>query len=295
MRLPCLAFCLLPVAGFAAPPKIVSDIPVTASLVQQVLGDLGEVEVLIGQGADPHHYQLRPSDARAVQSADMLVWIGAELTPWLDRVAGNMGVGQTLSLLHVEGVDLLTHEEDHDDHDHDHGETDAHVWLDPENAQLWLGVIADRLSALDPENAASYAANAQAARDRIAAMDHEIAASLAPLGEKPFVTFHDAYGYFTRHYGLDHAIAVSLGDASKPSAARMAAIRDEIAAEGVTCAFPEFGHDSALLDNAVEGSGVRIGAEIDPAGRNLPVGPALYEDLLRGLAAALQDCLAVTR
>ena len=72
---------LLAGTAMAAPPQIVADFPVTGSLAQKVMGDLGEVQVLIWEGADPHHFQLRPSDAKARQTADLLVWIGPEMTP----------------------------------------------------------------------------------------------------------------------------------------------------------------------------------------------------------------------
>ncbi|MFV0384147.1 zinc ABC transporter substrate-binding protein [Paracoccus sp. (in: a-proteobacteria)] len=297
--------CLIPAAilGFgplgamAAPPEIVADTPVTGSLVQQVLGDLGEVRVLIDKGGDPHHYQMRPSDARALQSAGVLFWIGPELTPWLERAATGLGQSKSLSLLHAEGTQLRSYAEsghdEHDDHDgHDHSGVDAHAWLDPTNAEIWLGTIANSLSELDPDNAATYAANAEAARSRLAALDAEIAAKLAPVAQMPFVVFHDAYGYFTTHYGLTPAIAVSLGDASAPSAARLAEIHSQIIDSKAVCAFPEFGHDPSLIDSVIQGIDIRVGAELDPAGRALTDEASLYETVLQGLSSTLTDCLS---
>ncbi len=105
--------------------------------------------------------------------------------------------------------------------DHAHDGTDPHAWLDPANAQVWLAAIADELSRLDADNAATYAANAKAAIARIAALDAEVAQTLAPAQGKPLIVYHDAYGYFAAHYGLSIFGSVALGDATAPGAARL--------------------------------------------------------------------------
>lgn len=123
---------LLAAPALAAPGNIVTDIAATGSLVQQVLGDMGEVRVLLPDGASAHHYQMRPSDAQALQSADLLVWVGPELTPWLARAAGNLNSeAHQLQLLDVEGTYLQDYapaggrDRAHDDHGHDgHGHDD---------------------------------------------------------------------------------------------------------------------------------------------------------------------------
>lgn len=289
----------------AQPPRIVADTPVTASLIRQVLGDPGEVRILLPRGASPHHHQLRPSDAGALQQAQLLVWIGPELTPWLDKAAGTLG-GDTaqLRLLAQPGTHLRTYGEvddhDHDDHagddghdhDHSHGGTDPHAWLDPANARIWRAAIAAELGRRDPGNAAAYRANAAAAAARIDALDARIAQDLAPLTDRRFVVFHDAYGYFTGHYGLAPAVAVSLGDATAPSAARLRQVRADISGTGARCAFPEYGQDPRLIESAITGTEARIGGEIDPAGTALEPGAGLYGQLLRAMADALIGCLS---
>ncbi len=295
--------------ALAEAPKVVTDIPVVGALVQQVMGDLGQPEVLLQAGGDPHSYQLRPSQARSLQDADLLIWVGPELTPWLERAkAGLSAQGEMLTLLDLPGTHRRTyaedghghdheheHEHEHDDHagdeGHDHSGADPHAWLDPANGRAWLAAIADTLSLRDPDNAPVYAANAAIAINEISALDDELKESLRSAQGKRFVVFHDAYGYFTEHYGLEPAIAVSLGDASTPSAARLKAIRDEIVEQNAVCAFPEANHDPKLIVAAVESSSVRQGAALDPEGAGLPLGPGLYAEILRGTGQALADCL----
>lgn len=303
-------------------PRVVTDIPPVHALAAQVMGDLGAPVLLTERGANAHAMQLRPSQAAAIAGADVLVWIGPELTPWLDRaLAGNPPRGTVVSLLAAPGTHRQDfgataggadphedhgdghghgdahghgHDKDHaHDHDHDHAHEglDPHAWLDPANAKVWLAVIAAELSKADPANAAVYAANAAAAAAAVDALDAEVSAILDPVRDRPFVVFHDAYGYFAAHYGLRVAGSVALGDAATPGAARIAALREAIADSGAVCAFPEVQHDARLMTAATEGTGVRIGAALDPAGTSMDPGPGLYAALMRGMAQAIADCL----
>ena len=121
------------VAGFAMAqtaqadvPRVVTDIPVVHALVAQVMGDLGTPELLLDRGADPHSFQLRPTQAQALAQADLLIWVGAEMTPWLVRAKDGVGLrGEAVELLQVEGVSLRNYEHGHThDHDHGHGHDD---------------------------------------------------------------------------------------------------------------------------------------------------------------------------
>lgn len=296
---PALTALLVSTAPALAAPEVVVDTQITGSLVQQVMGDLGAVHVLMPAGASVHHHQMRPSDARALQDADALIWTGPELTPWLDRASGSLGQNAVqLRLLETKGTTLRSYDDDHahqhdEEHDHDHGHAgnDPHAWLNPENAALWLTAIAEQLSNVDAENAATYSANAASAAEALREMDSAIRTQLEPAADKHFVVFHDAYGYFTDHYGLPPALAVSPGDASTPSAARISELRAHITESGATCAFPEFAQDPKLIEAATEGTGIKTGAEIAPEGAGIEPGPKLYGQVIQELADSLTDCL----
>jgi len=294
------ALALSPLAAPAAVPEVATDIPPVHSLVAQVMDGLGSPGLLMDQGADAHDYQMRPSQARALAGADLLFWIGPEMTPWLARAVEGGSGGRAVALLAAPGTTLRDfapgdggaagHAGDGEgDHDH-HAGTDPHAWLDAGNAALWLELIAAELAAADPANAAAYAANAAAAKARIAAIDAELAARLAPAKDRPVVFHHAALGYFAARYGLTVAGSLAPGDAAAPGAARLSEIRAALA--GVACIFPEAEQDAGLVAAVAEGTGARVGGALDPEGRALPPGPELYGDLLRALGQTIADCLA---
>ncbi|QYK42973.1 MAG: zinc ABC transporter substrate-binding protein [Paracoccaceae bacterium] len=197
-----------------------------------------------------------------------------------------------------EGGDHADHDHAHDDHDdhagHDHGDFDPHAWLDPHNAEVWLTLIAAELGRLDPENSDVYAANAATAAGSIETLEAEIAALLDPVKDRPFVTFHDAYGYFTGHFGLMQAGSIALGDAASPGAQRLADLRAGLKDGAALCVFPEANHDPRLAAQLAEATGTRLGPVLDPEGSSLEPGPGLYAALLRQLARGLTECLATT-
>ncbi len=292
--------------AMAEVPHVVTDIAPVHSLVAQVMAGVGVPELIVRPGVSPHTYAMRPSEARALQEADLVVWIGSDLTPWLSKPLQALASGsRQVALLEQEATQTLPYrefdhedgheEEGHDAHDddghdgHDHEGVDPHAWLDPQNARAWLGVLADELADLDPEHAGLYRENAVAAQHRLDEVSAAVAAAVSPMREVPFVALHDAFQYFEHRHGLTLVGTVSLGDASRPSPARLAELREDVEAMGVTCAFAEPQFDTALLEAAVEGSGARI-LVLDPLGAQLEPGPELYKDLLTTLAAGFGAC-----
>lgn len=292
-------FALITIAFLVTPasadvPQVVADTPVAQSLAAMVMGDLGTPVLLLDRGADPHDFQLRPSQARVLAHADLVIWTSPELSPWMARAVDSLVAGQVLVLEGLDGVhrqgfgqtSLIS------DSNSSHADDDPHQWLDPQNASLWLREIAARLASLDPENAALYTAHAEAAVDGIDSLRAEVAAILAPVGAAGLVMYHDAYGYFATAFGLNILGTVTTGNAAAPGAARIWAIRAALAASGAVCVFPEVNHSTALLGVITEGLPLRVGPPLDPAGVLLEPGPDLYGAVLRGLARAIADCVA---
>ncbi len=178
-----------------------------------------------------------------------------------------------------------------DDHAHDHGDTDPHAWLDPQNAKVWLGVIAETLAAANPDAADLYRANAAQARARIDSLQTDIAAQLAPVQGRNFVVFHDAYQYFETRFRLNSVAAISPSDASSPGPRRLSELQQALGEHDVVCVFSEPQFDPGLITTLTEGTSVRS-AVIDPLGRDIEPGSAFYAALLTDLADTMAGCLS---
>ena len=188
------------------------------------------------------------------------------------------------------------HGDDHahdDGHDHAHSGADPHAWLYPDNAKVWLSVIAAELAEVDPANAGAYAANAEAAALRIDAAVAESAATLAQAQDRPIVVFHDAYGYFARAFDVEIAGSIALGDAAAPGAQRLRELQERIGNEQIACVFREPQHDASIAERVAADAGVGLGT-LDPSGTSLTYGPALYETLLTSLATNIAECVTAS-
>ena len=317
-----LAAILMGGTAFAQVPQVAVDIAPVHSLVARVMDGVGTPDLIVQPGASPHEYSLRPSEAQALQNADLVFWVSSGLTPWLTDTIETLASGAAVTeLLEVDGTielplresplfeahiheehDDMAHDDhdegahndhdSHDDHD-DHGHEDAHdphAWLSPNNAISWLNVIAGQLSAADPENATAYFANAAAGRSEIQALIGEVNATLDPVRGEKFVVFHDAYQYFETDFNFPASGAISLSDASDPSPARIAEIQARVGDEGISCILTEPQFNPGLIDTVLNGTQSQTGI-LDPMGSDLELGSALYPQLIRNLSTALAGCM----
>lgn len=294
------------------PPAIVTSIKPVHALVAAVMGNLGAPQLLLEAPASAHHFTLKPSQARSLQTADMVFWIGpamerpltkalAALAPQAKSVPLIDSAGLTLLAFDDGGLSAEQHDhktpaghDDHESHDehkgHDEHAINPHIWLDPQNARIMLDVIASQLGKVDPVNAKAYAANAAALGQTIALLQADIARQLAPVATGKFLVLHDAHIYFERRFGLRAYAAITTEPDVMPTAARIKTLRGELAKHQIDCIFgePFLGQNAIRL--IAEDRQVRI-RQLDPLGSQLPAGASLYPDLLKLYAAALESCL----
>lgn len=317
-----LGAALVATPAQAEPRSVVATILPVHSLVAGLIDGIHETELLLPTTASPHGYAMRPSEARLLQEADLVIWVGPELETFLRRMLAEPREGrQVISLLEDLQLQELpgreggvwemhghAHDHGHDDgHGHEHGnghnhgkghdhgnghsEPDTHVWLSPENARRIVSGLTEELAQWDPEHAEAYARNRDALLERIDALDEELARQLEPVRERPFVVFHDAYQHFEKAYGLHAAGSITIDPAVQPGAGRIVELRNRMSADDVVCLFTEPQFRPALAQMLVEGHSTRLG-ELDPLGTGLEPGPDAWFDLMRGLADELVACLA---
>jgi zinc transport system substrate-binding protein len=294
-------FLVLLAAPAAAQPKIVTSFPMLQSLAAAVSGT--EPESIVRGGGSPHTYSMRPSDARALEQADLVIWIGEDYEGFLERPIKALGNrARVLELSNAPGVVKLKsreggvwegdgHAHGHK-HGHNHADIDGHMFLDPRNAAAFGRAIAAALSEIDAPNVARYRANAEALAAKLEALDADLAAALRPLAGKPFIVFHDSLQYMEKRYGLTPAGSITVSPERRPSAQRLQRLRDRIARSKTICVFAEPQFDQALVRTVVEGTKARTGT-LDYVGAEVPPGAGHYFSVMRGLAKDLSSCLSL--
>lgn len=301
-----LALSLSTAAAFAA-PNVVTTIKPVHSLVSAVMKGVGEPAILVDGAASPHGYALKPSQAAALQDADVIFWIGPELETFLEKPIETIaGKAESIALIDVDGVKTLAPREggafeahDHGEeeghahgHDHAHGEeVDGHVWLDPENAKAFVAAIAAALEKADPANAAVYGANASAETARLDALIAATKEKLKPVAGKGFIVFHDAYHYYEARFGVEAAGSITVNPEVAPGAERIAELQAKLKDLGAACIFSEPQFEPKLVATITEGTSARTGT-LDPLGASLDNGPDLYHQLIDGLTESLTGCLS---
>ncbi len=313
----------------AEPPAVVVSIKPLHGLAVALMEGVGEPSLLLDGTASPHGYSLRPSEARELSEADLIVWVGPTLESFLAQPMDSLAESATVvTALELPGMVLLearegglweAHDHDHDeehhhgeehhgeeqhaeehheDHDlHAHDEADApvdpHIWLDPRNAALLADAIAAALVQADPGNSAHYQDNLRTLKASLQDLDRGLAERLAGVSQQPYIVFHDGYIYFEERYGLSPVGSISVTPDQRPGARRISEIRDLVLARGARCIFAEPQFAPALIETIAEGSEIASGT-LDPLGATIAKGPDAYQETLRALAQGLIDCLTVS-
>ena len=281
-------------------PQVVVSIKPIHSLVSAVMQGVGVPQLLI-KGGSPHGYVLRPSEARALARADLIIWIGHQLESFLEKPLMTLGQNaRQLQLIEVLRPQLLPVREQgswdrhkDDDHEQKHakgGEVNPHLWLNPLLAKQVVAQAAVALAEIDPAHQQQYQENAKQLGVRLDRLHVRLKAQLAPVKDVPYVVFHDAYQYFETAYGLNAIGSISIDPERQPGVKRIREIRRKITSLNARCVFSEPQFKPRLLATLIEGTGAGTGI-LDPLGADLAAGPESYfllmnrlvEDLLRGL------------
>ncbi|MEG6615620.1 metal ABC transporter substrate-binding protein [Peptococcaceae bacterium 1198_IL3148] len=184
-------------------------------------GNHVEVVNLIPAGAEPHSWEPSPQDIAKLHDADVLIYSGAGLEPWVDQIISSLGENKPAVVDSSIGIALEKGDEIHGEHQHG---ADPHIWLDPINAKKQVANIANSLTEIDPQHAADYQSNCQQYLAKLDALHRKYQAVLADVPIKIFITSHDAFGYLAKQYGLEQISIRGLSPEAEPSPARLAEI-----------------------------------------------------------------------
>jgi zinc transport system substrate-binding protein len=300
--------------------NVVASIKPVHSLVAAVMHGVGTPDLIVEGSGSPHTYALKPSQARMLEKADVVFWIGHEMEAFLEKPLETIAAdAKPIELINAHDLVKLGfreggafekhHHDDDGNHDHEakagheeaaeaeddhaHGAFDAHVWLDPVNAKAMVHEIEQALAEADPDNADKYEANAEAVMRELDALVAEITAELEPVKDRSFIVFHDAYRYFENRFDVKAAGSITVSPEVIPGAGRVSEIRAKVQELGAACVFTEPQFEPKLVSTAIEGTGAKSGV-LDPLGTSLADGPELYFELIRNMASSIKSCLAET-
>ncbi|WP_440885117.1 zinc ABC transporter substrate-binding protein ZnuA [Vibrio campbellii] len=248
-------------------------------------------DVLLQNNASPHDYALRPSDVKKVAAADLVIWYGHDLEPFLEKVVTDKGNTLTISQIPDLSLREFGSEHAHDHDGHNHGTHDPHFWLGIETVQQVANAIAHKLAEIDPEHAATYAENLNKFEVQLKATDAEIKQQLTPVKDKGYFVFHDAYGYFEERYDLNQMGHFTVSPDRKPGAKTLIHIRKTLGAGDVACVFSEPQFTPAVIESVMRGSDVKTGT-LDPLGSEIDVKSGSYFEFLQGMSNSFSQCLS---
>ena len=293
--------------------SVVTSIKPLHSLTSYIMEGVGEPELIIDGVASPHNFQIKPSHAKMLQNADLVIWIGEDLESFLptalksipkDAVVFELLDQSGLKKLKFreknifEGHDDHGHDEhakkeaDHDDHGHDdhghgHGSFDPHIWLDPANAKVIVKKITNQLSKIDKDNASTYKANSKKVIKDLDGLIKEVKNEINK--DASFVVFHDAYQYFEKRFGLSVIGALTVNPDVMPGAEQLSEIREVIEHEKAKSIFSEPQFNPNIINSIASDTGVKTGV-LDPLGANIDKGKNMYFDLIKDMSNSLKDC-----
>ena len=293
--------------------SVVTSIKPLHSLTSYIMEGVGEPELIIDGVASPHNFQIKPSHAKMLQNADLVIWIGEDLESFLptalksipkDAVVFELLDQSGLKKLKFreknifEGHDDHGHDEhakkedDHDDHGHDdhghgHGSFDPHIWLDPANAKVIVKKITNQLSKIDKDKASTYKANSKKVIKDLDGLIKEVKNEINK--DASFVVFHDAYQYFEKRFGLSVIGALTVNPDVMPGAEQLSEIREVIEHEKAKCIFSEPQFNPNIINSIASDTGVKTGV-LDPLGANIDKGKNMYFDLIKDMSNSLKGC-----
>lgn len=199
---------------------------------KNVVGDNGEVSVLMKAGTEPHDYEPSAKDIAKIADSDVFVYNSEEMETWIGSVLKNIDTKKTVVIDASKEIKLLegSHEEEDENHDHDHeGHShahDPHVWLDPVLAKEEVNAIKEGLIQADKTNKASYEKNAKTYSDKLDALNEKFEAGLKDAKNRTFVTQHAAFAYLAARYDLKQVAISGISPDQEPSPAKLAELND---------------------------------------------------------------------
>ncbi len=245
-----------------APIPVVTTISTFNSLVQGVGGDLVHVQSIVPVGASPEDYEPTPQDAVTLSQAKILVANGAGLESWLAPLLKNVPSNSVRVVVGADGLAVVN--------------DNPHLWMDPENAKVYVAKIRDALISVDPAHEAVYRANAQRYQAKLEALNAWIGQQIQtiPPNQRYMIVFHNAWQYYNDRYGITTLGFIEANPGQDPNPATVAHLVDLARSHHVRAIFSEPEYSKKLAQQIAAGAGVHVVTDLydDSIGTNPRVG-----------------------
>jgi zinc/manganese transport system substrate-binding protein len=247
----------------AAAPAVqaVASFSILADLVQQVGGERVAVQALVGPGGDAHVFQPKPAQARMVGQAQVVFSNGLGFEGWMERLLRTTGF-KGRHVVVSQGIQPLKGgaAAAHDGHaGHAHAAADPHAWQQVTHVQSYVGQIAKGLCAVDAAGCDSYRRNASAYTQALQGLERDIrqAWDAIPAAQRMVITSHDAFGYYSRAYGVRFLAPQGVSTESEASARGVARLVRQIREQGARALFVESISDPRLIEQIARETGLK--------------------------------------
>lgn len=284
--------------SFSAPSRavVISSIKPIGFIVEAIGNNVVGSDVLVANGASPHLYCLKPSDIQKIKQADLIIWVGPDLETFLPNVLKGVNDTNQLALVDIPAIHALLYRSSHqvatdhnklNDHHHD---LDYHIWLSPVIATEIAIAVHDRLVKLYPESKPQLDKNLTDFENKLSDTEQIIAKKLANIQNRGYFVFHDAYGYFERHFGLNNLGNFTLNPDIQPGAQKAYRIRRQLTADNAICVFKEPQFSPTIINKVIAGLPIRTGI-LDPLGSDILLDKNAYFKFLTNLTHQFELCL----
>ncbi|MBE6067010.1 MAG: ABC transporter substrate-binding protein [Clostridium lundense] len=169
---------------------------------EAVGGDKVQVQTIIPNGSEPHDFDPRAKDLINIENADIFVYNGLNMEPWVDKVISNLQNKDLVKVESSKNVKAIEVEEHDSEEDQEHGDYDPHTWLGLTSAKVQAKNITDALVKIDEKNKDFYERNYKQFEGELDKLLNEYQPKFQALKNKNFVTGHAAFAYFCRDFGL---------------------------------------------------------------------------------------------
>jgi zinc transport system substrate-binding protein len=275
----------------AATPQILVTLKPLHSLVSGLTRGISQPVLLLDGMQSPHDYQLKPSERRLFESANIIVYASDNIESFIRPLQPSLGKRQLIALDKLPGMPLLPARGTDTDHPDNHqADYDGHIWLSPINASVMVKQLAEILAQLDPANANHYFNNRDRLLQRLDSLRNQIDQQLSAVRNQPFLQFHDALQYFEHDFSLKRGIMVTSGAEHAPGARHIRALQQKIGHEKISCFLYEPPQAPKLLQTLDVNHNANMQA-LEIHGSQMTAGEDLYFNLINSIALKISDCL----